>query len=318
VTAAAGAGRRRAGAVVAALVGHLTADDLPKIAASLTYFLTLSFAPALIVVLAVLGLVGVSPDGVVRLLESVAKVGPQWFVQFVDAALQSVLQVHDSLLVLLVGIVLALWTASSYVNAFLWAAGNVTGVHDGRGFLARLPLRLGLALLLLGFLDVAAAAVVLAGPVAAWLGRLVGLGETAVQAWSVLRFPFLLAVGALWCAILFQAAPAPAPRRRRFRHTLAGAGVAVVVMLAASVGFSFYLSRFAAYERVYGVLGAAVASLVWAWLLNIGLLVGFEVTASLQRSADDSAAGAAGAAGTAAPAAPAAPAPSGRGPGSPR
>ena len=258
MTAAAGAGPRGAGAVVAALVGHLTADDLPKIAASLTYFLTLSFAPALIVVLAVLGLVGVSPDGVVRLLESVARVGPQWFVQFVDAALQSVLQVHDSLLVLLVGIVLALWTASSYVNAFLWAAGNVTGVHDGRGFLARLPLRLGLALLLLGFLDVAAAAVVSAGPVAAgWTaGR---SGRTAVQAWCLSCAFRFCSRWALWCAILFQAAPAL--RRRRFRHTLAGAGVAVVVMLAASVGFSFYLSRFAAYERVYGVLGAAVASL---------------------------------------------------------
>ena len=261
----------------------MTADDLPKIAASLTYFLTLSFAPALIVVLAVLGLVGVSPDGVVRLLESVAKIGPQWFVQFVDAALQGVLQVHDSLLVLVVGIVLALWTASSYVTAFMWAAGNVTGVRDRRGFLAGLLLRLGLALLLLGFLDVAAAAVVLVGPVAAWLGRLLGLGEAAVHAWSLLRFPFLLAVGALWCAILFYAAPAP--RRPRFRHTLAGAGVAVVVMLAASVGFSVYLSHFAAYERVYGVLGAAVASLVWAWLLNIGLLVGFEATAWLERPA---------------------------------
>ncbi len=204
MTAAAGAGRRGAGAVVAALVRHLTADDLPKIAASLTYFLTLSFAPALIVVLAVLGLVGVSPDGVVRLLESVARVGPQWFVQFVDAALQSVLQVHDSLLVLLVGIVLALWTASSYVSAFLWAAGNVTGVHDGRGFLAGLPLRLGLALLLLGFLDVAAAAVVLVGPVAAWLGGCSVWVRRPCSAWSVLRFPFLLAVGALWCAILFS------------------------------------------------------------------------------------------------------------------
>ena len=314
MTAAAGAGRRGAGAVVAALVGHLTADDLPKIAASLTYFLTLSFAPALIVVLAVLGLVGVSPDGVVRLLESVAKVGPQWFVQFVDAALQSVLQVHDSLLVLLVGIVLALWTASSYVNAFLWAAGNVTGVHDGRGFLARLPLRLGLALLLLGFLDVAAAAVVLVGPVAAWLGRLVGLGEPPCRPGLSCAFRFCSRWGR--CG-----APSCSRRRRRcgagaLRHTLAGAGVAVVVMLAASVGFSFYLSRFAAYERVYGVLGAAVASLVWAWLLNIGLLVGFEVTASLERSAADSAAGGGGGGGHRRAAAAAAP--SGRGPGSPR
>jgi membrane protein len=277
-------------------VRHVTTDDLPKIAASLTYFLTLSFAPALIVVLALLGLVGVSPSGVVRLLEAVATFGPQWFVQFVDAALQSVLQVHDSVVALVVGIVLALWTASSYVTAFMWAAGNVTGVRDGRGYLAKLPLRLGLALLLLGFLVVAAAVVVLVGPVAAWLGRLLGLGDAAVHAWSVLRYPFLLAVGAVWCAILFYAAPAP--RRPRVRHTLAGAGVAVAVMLAASVGFSVYLSRFAAYERVYGVLGAAVASLVWAWLLNIGLLVGFEATASLERAAAAAAARSASPAGS--------------------
>jgi membrane protein len=283
VTATTGAGRRGARAAAAALLRHVTTDDLPKVAASLTYFLTLSFAPALIVVLAVLGLVGLSPDGVVRLLESVAKFGPQWFVQFVDAALRSVLQTHDSLLVLLVGLAVALWTASSYVSAFMWAAGNVTGTRVGRRFLGGLPRRLGLALLLLGFLDVAAATIVLVGPVAAWLGRLLGLGDAAVQAWALLRFPFLLGVGALWCAILFHAAPAP--RRPRLRHTLAGAGVAVVVMLVASVGFSFYLSRFAAYERVYGVLGAAVASLVWAWLLNIGLLVGFEATVALERSA---------------------------------
>ncbi len=269
----------------------MTTDDLPKIAASLTYFLTLSFAPALIVVLALLGVVGVSADGVVRLLEAVATFGPQWFVQFVDAAMQSVLQTNNSVVALVVGIVLALWTASSYVTAFLWAAGNVTGVRDKRA--ASSPgcsLRLGLALLLLGFLVVAAAVVVLVGPVAAWLGRLLGLGDAAVRAWSVLRFPFLFAVGVVWCAILFYAAPAP--RRPRIRHTLAGAGVAVVVMLVASVGFSVYLSHFAAYERVYGVLGAAVASLVWAWLLNIGLLVGFEATASLERSAAAAAAGA--------------------------
>jgi membrane protein len=280
VSPAVTAGGGGARAVVTAVVRHVAADDLAKIAASLTYFLTLSFAPALIVVLALLGLVGVSPSGVVRLLESVATFGPQWFVQFVDAALQGVLQMHDGLLVLAVGMALALWTASSYVSAFMWAAGNVTGARDRRGFLAGLPLRLGLALLLLGFLVVTAAAVVLVGPVAAWLARLLGLGEAAVRTWALLRFPFLLAVGALWCAILFSAAPAP--RRPRFGHTLAGAGVAVVVMLVASGGFSFYLSRFAAYERVYGVLGAAVASLVWAWLLNIGLLVGFEVTASLE------------------------------------
>ena len=38
----------------------------------------------------------------------------------------------------------------------MWAAGNVTGVRDTRGFFARLPQRLGLSLVLLVFIDVAA------------------------------------------------------------------------------------------------------------------------------------------------------------------
>ncbi len=268
-------------AVAVAYLRHVTTDDLPRIAAALTYFLTLSVAPALIVVIALLGLVGLSPSGVARLLESAANVGPQWFVQFVDAALQSVLRTGDNLALLLVGLVLALWTVSGYIATFLWAAGNVTGVRDTRGFVARLPQRLGLSLVLLVVIDAALAAVVLVGPVAAWLGRLIGLGDAAVHTWSVLRLPFLLAVGVLWCAILFYAAPAP--RRPGFVHTLIGAAVAVAVMIVASAGFSFYLSHFASYQRVYGLLGAAIASLVWAWLLNIGLLMGFEVTAALER-----------------------------------
>ena len=47
--------------------------------------------------------------------------------------------------------------------------------------------------------------------------------------------------------------------------------------LAASAGFSVYLDNFASYNRVYGTLGAAVAFLVWAWLVNLALLVGVEV-----------------------------------------
>ena len=39
-------GRKGARAAVVAYLRHVTADDLPKIAASLTFFLTLSFAPA--------------------------------------------------------------------------------------------------------------------------------------------------------------------------------------------------------------------------------------------------------------------------------
>jgi membrane protein len=55
----------------------------------------------------------------------------------------------------------------------------------------------------------------------------------------------------------------------------------VAVWLVASVGFSVYLANFGSYERVYGVLGTAIAFLVWAWILNLTLLAGLEVSLAL-------------------------------------
>ena len=220
MTAGPATGHREARGAVIAYLRHVTTDDLPKIAASLTYFLTLSFAPALIVVLALLGLVGVSPHAIARLLESAASVGPQWFVQFVDAALQSVLRTGDGLALLLVGIALALWTASSYVAAFMWAAGNVTGVRDTRGLPARLLQRLGLSLVLLVFIDVAAAAAMLVGAVSR--------DEAQARSRGAL---FGLALGALGgCMIPFQAMSASMQTfARLIPHTWAVLGVQSVI-----------------------------------------------------------------------------------------
>ena len=61
-----------------------------------------------------------------------------------------------------------------------------------------------------------------------------------------------------------------------------GAAVGVVLWFVASALFSLYLSNFAHYNRVYGTLGAAVAFLIWAWLLNLALLVGAEVNREIE------------------------------------
>ena len=68
---------------------------------------------------------------------------------------------------------------------------------------------------------------------------------------------------------------------RRVRDDLVGACCGVAVWLLASAGFSFYLANFASYERVYGVRGTAIAFLVWAWILDLTLLGGLEVSLAL-------------------------------------
>ena len=257
------------------------ARGLTRTAAALTYYLVLSLFPALIVVAGLLGAVGLSPHDVDVLLDAVAAVGPDWVVGFVHDAISSVLSSGSAPVAIGAGALLALWTASSYISAFLWAAEQLEG-RQPRPFLRQLPARLGLAVLVLVLLAACGAAIVLAGPFAQWLGDLLGLGDAVLTAWSWAKWPFLFGVALLMLLLLYRTA---ARHGTRWRSQLGGAAVGVVMVLVASAGFSLYLTHLASYSRVYGALATGVAFLVWAWLINVAALLGFLVTAALQGEA---------------------------------
>jgi membrane protein len=257
------------------------ASGLTRMAAALTYYLVLSIFPALIIVAGMLGVVGLSPQSLDALLDAVAAVAPDWAVGLVQGTLSSVLSAHGSSVALGVGALLALWTASSYVSAFLWAAAQMAG-RKPRSFWRELAVRLGLALLLLLLMAACAAAIVVAGPFATWLGDLLGLGDAVLAAWSWLKWPFLFSVALLVLLLLYHAA---ARHGTRWRSQIAGAAAGVVIVLLASAGFSVYLTHFAAYNKVYGALATGIAFLVWAWLLNAAVLLGFLAMATWDQGA---------------------------------
>jgi membrane protein len=247
---------------VAAVARLVMVHDLPHHAAALTYSLVLAVFPILIVVTALLGLVGLTPAALQALLDAVTQLGSQWAVEFVRATLDGVLSSSGTPLLLSASVLLALWTSSSYVAAFMWAAGEIGGERDTRRWFSGLALRLGLALLL---------AVLIA----------VGIGEAALGFWTSADWPFFFALAVAVFLLLYRAAPHASTRR--VLHDLVGAVSGVAVWLVASAGFSVYLANFGSYERVYGVLGTAIAFLVWAWILNLTLLGGLEVSLALGR-----------------------------------
>ncbi len=75
---------------------------------------------------------------------------------------------------------------------------------------------------------------------------------------------------------------APSRHQPAFWRLLPGSALAVIAWIVASLGFSFYLAHFGSYNEVYGTLGAAVAALVWAWILNIAVLAGVEVNRAFE------------------------------------
>jgi membrane protein len=262
-------------------VGRLQARNATHLAAALTYYSVLALFPALIVAVALLGLVGLSPPALDSLLADVARSGSAGTVDLVRRVMNSVLAARGHAALLSVGLVISLWSASSYVGAFVWAVEHAYGVRPSRPWWWRLLLQLGLAVVLLALLALAAAVVVVSGPAARWLGNLVGAGGAAVAAWSVLRWPLFALAAAGVFLLLYRFAPGRC--RPVLRHLLPGAAVGVAVWLSISYLFGLYVAHFGSYNRTYGLLGGIVAFLVWLWLLNLSLLIGTEVNDGLEQ-----------------------------------
>ena len=275
-----GAGAR-AWREVVAIIGAVFSHELTQLAAALTYYTVLSLLPALIVVVSLLGLVGLSPDAVHSLLNTLGELGAPWAAQAVSAVLDSVLTSQRSGLVLIGSLALSLWAASAYVGSTMAASDRIYEITLRRPFWKSLPLRVGLALLLLVLLSLTAAAVALVGPFGRWVTDVSSIGSGPLHLWTWVKWPLLIVLGLLLFTLLYKFTPSR--RQPALWWLLPGAAVGVALWIAASAGFSLYLDHFSSYNRVYGTLGAAVAFLVWAWLLNLALLVGVEVNRDVER-----------------------------------
>ncbi len=103
------------------------AAGFTRMAAALTYYVVLAIFPALIVVAGLLGAIGLSPRTSTSCWTPSPRWAPDWAVGLVQGALSGVLSAGGASIALGAGALLALWTASSYVSAFLWAAERMEG-----------------------------------------------------------------------------------------------------------------------------------------------------------------------------------------------
>jgi membrane protein len=257
-------------------------DRLTDWAAALTYYALLALFPAVLVVVALIGLVGQYPETTNALLRIVGKLGPHSAVDTFRGPIEGVVRNKGGAGALLgVGLLLSLWSASGYVGAFMRASNAIYEVDEGRPFWKLRPIQLGVTLLMVFATALVAIAVVATGPVARAVGDVVGLGSTAVTAWNYGKWPVMLLVVVTMFAILYYAAPNV--QLRRFRWLTPGGVLAVVVWLVASGAFAFYVANFGSYNKTYGTLGGIIIFLVWLWLSNLSILVGAEFNAELER-----------------------------------
>ncbi|MGO1440925.1 MAG: YihY/virulence factor BrkB family protein [Brevibacterium yomogidense] len=257
------------------------ADESIDLAAGLTFRGLLSVFPALVALVSILSLLGQGGSVITSVLDEAEKAAPTDTLSTVRPFLESVLDTPAPGWGLIVGLAIALWSASGYVKAFSRAMNTVVGVPEGRGFfvfnlvmylLTALILILG-ALVLLVF--------VISGPIAEAVGGLLGMGDIALMVWNVARWFVLTFVVVLLVALLFHATPNV--KGLRFRWLSVGALVAILVSILATLGFLFYISQFGTYNATYGALTGVIILMLWVFIMNSTLLFGAQLDSEIER-----------------------------------
>jgi len=275
-----GGGRHAtAGGTLKRTVKEFSDDNLTHWAAALTYYAVLSIFPALLAVVSILGLIGSS--AIQPLIDNLASVAPGPAKEILTGALKGLQQGGGAGVLFIVALAGAIWSASGYVSAFMDASNAIYDVEEGRPIWKKLPLRLAITVVMLVLLAVSAVAVVLSGPVAEQVGKLFGVGSSALAVWDIAKWPVLVLIASFMFAVLYYSAPNV--KQPSLGSVVPGGVLAVVLWIVASAAFAFYVASFGSYNKTYGALGGVIVFLVWLWLTNLAILLGAEFNAERAR-----------------------------------
>jgi len=273
-------GRRRWWGALKGAVRAFRDDNATDWAASLTFYGILSLFPGLIALFSLLGVFGSYPETADALLDIVDDLGPDSAVDTLTGPIEDVTRAAGAAGAFLgIGTLAAIWAASGYIGAFARASNAIYGIEERRPFWSMRPQQLLVTILLLAMAALVAIGLVVTGSLAAAVGDAVGVGATAVDVWSVAKWPVLVLIVTVMLAILFSWAPDL--DAKDFRWITPGSTFAVLVVIVASAGFGFYVANFGSYSATYGSLGGVIVFLLWLWIANCGLLLGQELNAEL-------------------------------------
>lgn len=260
-------------------LNRIGGDNLPILAAGVAFYAFLSIFPAIAGSLMVWGMFAEPPD-VRQAFEVLRGIIPPDAFNLIADELVRISAGDGAGLTLgaLIALVLAVWSASAATSALLSVIDQAYDRNNRRGFLESNFAAIRFTVMGIAFVIVSIAAIGAVPPILAALR----LGAVMDALIGTLRWLLLVAVFYVAAASTYRATPSHKRRRREGkpgRPIHPGAMAAATIWLVACVGFSFYLSAFADYNKTFGSLGAVAALLMWFWISAYAIGIGAEINA---------------------------------------
>lgn len=258
----------------------LTSNHLSILAAGVAFYGFLSLFPALVALVSLYGLIA-DPAEVEQDLAALGGIVPNAAQGLLNDQLKSIARSGAGLsYAFALSVAFAWWSAASAMKALMEALNIAFGETERRGLLRfnfeALLLTLGaMLMMMLALFGVVVIPIVLQFLEEFGLPGRIG-GWLSFARWPILAF-FILA----GLAVLYRFGPSRA--RPRWRWISWGAVVTTALWLIGSALFSFYVSRFSSYDRMYGSLAAVVVLMLWLDLSAFLVILGAQLNAALEQ-----------------------------------
>ena len=270
--------------VLMILKSKLLKFDIDVRAAAVAYNFTLAIFPTIIFLFSVIPYIPVKHLDL-QILNLLSEVMPNGIFEEAKATITEIVSKPRGS-ILSFGFIFALYASTSGMMALMRAFNMTNETAEKRGFIKSRLIAVMLNFMLT-FVLLISIVVLIVGRFAVdflfdegILNRDFNFYIFQIISYSVVFSVFFVAI-----SIIYYIAPA-IPKRWKFFNS--GSITASILTIIITNLFSYYLSNFASYNRLYGAIGTLIALMVWFYLIALILILGFDINASIEETKEGS------------------------------
>ncbi|WP_373512099.1 YihY/virulence factor BrkB family protein [Persicitalea sp.] len=263
--------------VLVNLIDKLIVYDIDQRATAVAFSLTLSAFPAIISFFTLIPYIPVE-DLQPQIMDFLREIMPSSIYAEAQTTIMDIIS-RPRRGILSVGFILTIVTSTNGMVSLMRSFNIVYRDEDTRGFFKTRGIAFMLTLLLALIIFLSVVLLIIGDHIMDILND----WDIVREAWIIglvnfLRYLTTLAALTIGVSLIYRVAP---DRNVRMSFFNVGAFIASALIVLATFAFSYYLSNFGTYNKLYGSIGTMIAFMIWIYLIALLLIFGFEINASI-------------------------------------